>query len=132
MSDRERNAALVREASEAFAQHDVAGVLAFLDPAVECHVSGDLMNTGTWTGHAGFAAMAAAWEEPWREIRYETGEVETPDDDHVLAHIRQRAIGAHSGVPVALDVVYMVELRDGRAVRLHIYPDREQALAAIP
>jgi ketosteroid isomerase-like protein len=131
MSDRERNAEIVRNAAEAFQLHDVGGVVAFLDPAVECHVSGELMNAGTWHGHPGFAAMAEAWEEPWAEITYETKEIETPDDRHVLAHIHQSATGAQSGVPVELDVVYMVELRDDRAVRLHIYPDRERALAAV-
>jgi ketosteroid isomerase-like protein len=130
MSDRERNRALVRDAVVAFDERNLPGLLEFLDPAIECHVADGLMNTGTWHGHEGFAEMSAAWEEPWREISYETGEIETPDDDHVLVQIRQRAIGAQSGVPVELSVVYMVQLRDGRAVRLHIYPDRESALAA--
>jgi ketosteroid isomerase-like protein len=132
MSDhRERNAEIVREAAEAFRVRDMGGLLAFLDPDVESHVSPPLMNAGTWTGHEGFLAMAASWEEPWSEINYETGEIETPDDNHVLAHIHQNATGAGSGVPVELDVVYMVELRDGRAVRMHIYPDRDAALAAV-
>jgi ketosteroid isomerase-like protein len=131
VSDREDNIALVREAVEAFEQRNIAGLFGFLDPEVECHVSAELMNAGTWHGHEGFVAMAASWEEPWAHISYETGELETPDDDHVLAHISQRATGAHSGVPVELTVVYMIELCDGRAVRLHIYPDRDAALAAV-
>ena len=128
---RARNAELVREAAEAFRVRDIAGLLAFIDPEIESHVSPPLMNAGTWTGHAGFLAMAAGWEEPWSEISYETGEIETPNDDHVLAHIHQSATGAGSGVPVELDVVYMVELRDGLAIRMHIYPDRKSALAAV-
>jgi ketosteroid isomerase-like protein len=133
MSDqqRQRNAQIVRDAAEAFQQRDLDGVLSFLDPAVECHVSGELMNAGTWHGHAGFAAMATAWEEPWEHIDYEVEVIETPDDDHVLAHLHQRATGRQSGVPVELTVVYMIELRDGRAVRLHIYSDRDAARAAI-
>jgi hypothetical protein len=75
--------------------------------------------------------MAQAWEEPWAEINYKAGEIETPDESHVLAHVNQRATGAHSGVPVELTVVYMIELRNGCAVRLHIYPDRDAALAAV-
>ena len=131
MSDRTENVALVREAVEAFEARDAAGLIDFLDPGIECHVSGELMNAGTWHGYPGFLAMSQAWEEPWAKITYETGEIETPDDDHVLAHIHQRAIGAQSGVPVELHVVYMIELRGGRAVRLHIYPDRQAAMAAI-
>jgi ketosteroid isomerase-like protein len=131
MSDQERNAALVRDAVVAFEQREIAGLLEFLDPAIECHVSSTLMNTGTWHGHEGFGEMSAAWEEPWAEISYEVSEIETPDNDHVLAHVHQRATGAQSGVPVELEVVYLVEVRDGRAVRLHIYPDRDVALAAV-
>jgi ketosteroid isomerase-like protein len=130
MNRRERNAALVREAVEAFEQRNVPGLLEFLDPEIECHVADGLVNTGTWDGLQGFAEMSAAWEEPWSEISYEARDVETPDEDHVLVHIHQTATGAQSGVPVELDVVYMVEVRDERAVRLHIYPDRERALAA--
>ena len=131
MSDRSDNVALVRAAVEAFEARETAGLFDFLDPEIECHVSGELMNTGTWHGHQGFAEMSAAWEEPWAEITYETGELETPDDDHVLAPVHQRATGAQSGVPVELDVVYMIEIRDRRAVRMHVYPDRATALAAI-
>jgi ketosteroid isomerase-like protein len=130
MSDRERNAALVRDAVTAFQEREIAGLLEFLDPGIECHVGARLLNTGTWHGHEGFGEMSAAWEEPWSEISYEATDVETPDDDHVLVHIHQTATGAQSGVPVELDVVYMVEVRDERAVRLHIYPDRETALTA--
>jgi ketosteroid isomerase-like protein len=130
MNERERNAALVREAVEAFERRNIAGLFEFLDPAIECHVADGLVNTGTWHGLEGFAQMSAAWEEPWSEISYEARDVETPDDDHVLVHIHQTATGARSGVPVELDVVYMIEMRDRRAVRLHIYPDRDAALAA--
>jgi ketosteroid isomerase-like protein len=126
-----RNVELVQAASEAFQRGDVDGLLRFLDPEVECHVSRELMNTGTWRGHAGFAEMMSAWEEPWEGIAYEPTGFEAPAEDHVLVHLHQEATGAHSGVPVELDVVYMIEVRDERATRLHIYPDREAALAAI-
>ena len=130
MSSREQNVALAREALEAFQRRDLATLMGFLDPEIECHVSRELMNTGTWYGHAGFGAMVTAWEEPWEGISYEPTDFETPNDDHVLVHLHQQATGVHSGVPVELDVVYMMELREERGVRLHIYPDRETALAA--
>ena len=131
MSRRERHAELVREGLDAYNREDVAGVLRMLDPEVESHVGEGLMNTGTWQGLEGFAEMAAAWAEAWGENTYEVVEVETPDDDHVLARIHQRAIGAQSGVPVELTVFYMVEFGGERIVRFHVYPSREAALDAI-
>jgi ketosteroid isomerase-like protein len=127
----DENIALARQAVDAFQRRDVATLMGFLDPEIECHVSRELMNTGTWHGHAGFGAMVSAWEEPWERITYEPTDFETPDDDHVLVHLHQEATGVHSGVPVELDVVYMMELREERGVRLHIYPDRDAALAAV-
>jgi ketosteroid isomerase-like protein len=128
---RERHAELVREGLEAYNRDDVAGVLRIMDPRVESRVGDGLMNTGTWHGLEGFAEMAAAWAEAWGQNVYEIVEVETPDDDHVIAQIHQAAVGAQSGVPVELTVFYMLEFADERVVRFHIYPDREAALAAI-
>jgi hypothetical protein len=45
--------------------------------------------------------------------------------------MRQTAVGSVSGVPVEMTNYYLLELRDGRAVRFHIYGDRDTALAAI-
>jgi ketosteroid isomerase-like protein len=128
---RERHAELVRDGLEAFNREDVAGILGLLDPVVESHVGAGLMNTGTWQGLEGFGEMAAAWGEAWEQNVYELVEIETPDDDHVIAHIHQRATGALSGVPVELSVFYMLEFAEDRAVRFHIYPDRDSAVAAI-
>jgi ketosteroid isomerase-like protein len=129
--ERKRNAQLFRDALDAWNRNDVAGVLALLDPAIESRVSPELMNAGTWRGLEGFGEMAAAWEEAWGESVYELIALETPDDDHVVAEVHQRATGAQSGVPVELTVFYLLEVADERAVRLHIYADRGSALAAI-
>jgi ketosteroid isomerase-like protein len=128
---RERNAELFRDANDAWNRRDVAAVVAFLDPEVESHVSGDLMNAGTWRGIEGFGEMAASWEEVWGELDYEIVRTETPDDAHVIAEVHQTARGAQSGVPVELTVFFLAELIDGRAVRFHIYADRDAAMAAI-
>jgi ketosteroid isomerase-like protein len=128
---RKRHAELVREALEAYNRDDLAGVLRMMDPEVETRVGEGLVNTGTWQGLEGFTEMAAAWAEAWGQTVYEIVEVETPDDKHVIAEIHQDAVGAQSGVPVGLTVFYMLEFADERVVRLHIYPDRETALAAL-
>jgi hypothetical protein len=89
------------------------------------------MSDSTWHGLEGFAEMSAAWAEAWGQNVYEIVDVETPDNDHVIAEIHQDAIGAQSGVPVELTVFYMLEFADDRVVRFHVYPSREAALTAI-
>jgi ketosteroid isomerase-like protein len=131
VSERERNLELVRSAFAAFDAGDVSGVLATLHPEVECHVSPRMMNAGTWHGVDGYTEMAAAWFEAFEDLRYEIVELEAPDDRHVLVTANQTATGRGSGVPVEMDVVFMLEVEDGRARRFHIYPDREAAFAAI-
>jgi hypothetical protein len=132
MSRRKRNAQLFREATDAWNRRDVEAVLEFLHPSVETHVAVALANTGTWHGIEGFGEMAAGWEEVWGELNYEVVATETPDDSHVIAEVHQTATGVHSGVPVELTTFYLAEIsEDERALRLHIYPDRESAVAAI-
>ncbi|MGH2953487.1 MAG: nuclear transport factor 2 family protein [Solirubrobacterales bacterium] len=131
MSKRERHAEIVRKGLEAYNREDVPGVLRIMDPDVESRVGEGLMNTGTWHGLDGFAEMATTWAEAWGQNLYDIVEVETPDEDHVIARIHQQAIGAQSGVPVELTVFYMLEFADELVVRFHVYPDREAALAAI-
>jgi ketosteroid isomerase-like protein len=131
MSERERNLEVVQTAFEAFEANDVAGVIPVLHPEVESHVSPPLMNGGTWHGVDGYLEMTTAWSEAFDDLRYAIVELEAPDDRHVLATLRQNATGRGSGVPVEMDVVFLLEIEDGRARRFHVYPDRENALAAL-
>jgi ketosteroid isomerase-like protein len=131
VSGRDGNLDLVRSAFEAFDVGDAESVVATLHPEVECHVSPRMMNAGTWHGVDGYLEMASAWFEAWEDLHYEVVELEAPDDRHVLATLRQIGTGRGSGVPVEMDVFFLFEAEDGRARRLHIYPDRESAEAAI-
>jgi hypothetical protein len=44
--------------------------------------------------------------------------------------VTQRGIGKGSGIEVEMKIFYMLEIRDRRATRIHLYADREQALSA--
>jgi ketosteroid isomerase-like protein len=127
----ERNRALARDGLEAFNRGDIEAVLAFLDGEIETHVHPSMMNTGTWHGHDGYLQMIATWGEAWEDLHFEILELETVGDRHVLAHVHQTAAGRGSGVPVEMDVVFLFEVVDGRALRFQVHPDREGAVAAI-
>jgi hypothetical protein len=75
--------------------------------------------------------MATAWSEAWGETDYEVKKIELLDDRNLLAFIRQKAVGAGSGVPVEIDVVYLIEIVGERATRFEVYSGRDAALAAL-
>ena len=131
MSERERNQALLAAGIEAYNRGDFEAMAEFFDPAVECHIASGLGNPGTWHGLDGFREMTETWRDAFAEDRSEVISASMPDDNHLIAEMRQTAVGSGSGVPVEMTNVYLLEIRDGRAVRFHIYADREAAMAAV-
>lgn len=131
MNDPDPRIALIEAAFAAFAERDVNGLADFLHPDVVSHVASPLLNTGTWHGLAGFAEMVASWHEPFGELRYHLRDIELVDERHALVAAHQEGTGAQSGVPVELDVVYLLEFEGKQAIRLQVHASREAALAAI-
>ena len=130
-SRHERNEQLLREGIEAFNRGDPAAVVAMFDPRIECHVASGLGNPGTWTGIEGYEEMTGSWGESFESQESSIVSVRFPDEHHVIAEIHQRAVGAVSGVPVEMTIVYLLEIRNERAVRFHIYGDLESAMNAV-
>lgn len=122
---------LISQAFADFETRNVVGLARFLHPEVESHVAPSLMNSGRWHGPAGFVEMVRGWEDVWGEIRYTLGRIEPIDARNVIIDVHQEATGVGSGVPVANDVVYLIEFEGERAIRFEIHADRESALAAV-
>jgi ketosteroid isomerase-like protein len=129
-SQRERNEALIRTGIEATNRGDLDAVTALLDPEIESHVASGLGNPGTWYGIDGYRTMVETWLEAFASQRINVGAIEFADDAHAVAEVRVEAVGAGSGVPVEMTLYYMLEIRDQRAVRFHIYASRDAALQA--
>jgi hypothetical protein len=53
--------------------------------------------------------------------------MEAVGERHVVSHARQSATGKGSGIPVEMEMAYMTETRDGRAIALHLYPSADEA-----
>ena len=123
--------ALIHSAFEDFEARNVEGLVGFLHPEVRCRVHPPLMNVGEWDGFEGFAQMASGWEEAFGEISYELREIELPDDRSALIAVHQSATGAGSGVPVELDVYFLIEFDGERAARFEIHANRDSAVAAL-
>lgn len=123
--------ALIRRAFAGFEERDVDGLMSFLHPDVESRVLPPLMNVGTWHGYPGFVQMTAGWEEAFGQVSYEIRDIELVDDRNALVAVHQQATGAGSGVPVELDVYFLIEFEDERTIRFQVHANRDSALAEI-
>jgi hypothetical protein len=70
------------------------------------------------------------WLEAWESFEVEPRDFEPVGEYHVLIDVLQHGIGKGSGIEVEMQAFYMIEVGDGMAKRVHLYPDREVALAA--
>ena len=131
MTERETNERLLRGGVEAYNRGDFQAMIALFDPEIELHVDSAQGNPGTWHGLDGFRKMVESWRDAFAEDTSEVLGLEMIGDRHLIAEMRQTAVGSVSGVPVEMTNYYLLELRDGRAVRFHIYGDRETAMAAV-
>jgi uncharacterized protein len=124
-------AQLGREGFEAFNRGDVEAVLSMLSPDVEVHSVADVGEAGTYHGRDGYLAWTRIWLDAWEDFTIEMGEIEQVDERNVLIPSVQRGRGKGSGLEVTQEAVYLFTIGDdGLVTRLHLYPDREAALAA--
>jgi ketosteroid isomerase-like protein len=119
---------IVRLGLEIFEREGPASMLPLAAEDVEVYTEPGLINAGTYTGHDGFMHWTEAWLEAWDDFRMEALEFIEVGDEIVVTPVRQIAMGKTSGVPVEQDITYLVQIRDGKVVRLHLYVDRERAL----
>lgn len=125
------NAELARAGFEAFNRGDADFIAQFLHPDIEVHNSDEVGQGGTYHGRDGYQEWIRDWMDAWEEFRIAVEEVEEVDEHNFLVHCDQHGRGQGSGVEVTRHVVFLLTLQDGLAKRLHIYGDREAALAAL-
>jgi ketosteroid isomerase-like protein len=113
----EENVEIVRRAYQVLNDRDYSRVAEFLDPDVEFDVSRNVLNPGTYRGHAEFERMVRATDEVWNDFRTEPQEL-IDGGDHVVVGVRISGTGGGSGVATHMDLFNVVTLRDGKIVRL--------------
>jgi ketosteroid isomerase-like protein len=114
---------------DAFQRSDVQAVLGLTDPDVEIYLPPNLPNSGTFKGHEGYLTWLGQWLEAWDDFRIEVLEMEPVGDRHVVTTIHQSGTGRESGIPVEMDVAYMLDIRGGKVAALQMYLNREDAVA---
>jgi ketosteroid isomerase-like protein len=127
----QENVEIVREAFEAFLGGDLEKSAQLVDPEVEFHGTvGGLQEGQIAHGQSEIDQTFEAEDlEAWEERRLEAEEfIDAGDDVVVLLHEYRRGRG--SGIELETDTAVVVEVRDGRVVRIQGYMDRVAALEA--
>ena len=85
---------------------------------------------GVYYGAEEFTAYAQAFLDMWQGFELELEEL-VVRGDRVLGLVRWRLKGKGSGVPVEMPIAHLWTFRDGEAVHMRGYVDREAARAAL-
>ena len=119
---------VLRGGYAAFAHGDMSAVLDLLDPdfVVEVHMGPD---ADTYRGREGFVANIDRVRDVFEEFAIEP-ERFVEVGDRIVVPFRVHGRGRGSGVPVEQHRAHMWTLRGDRAVRLDVFGDADEALAA--
>lgn len=121
------NVEIVRRGYEAFRRDGVEGILRFLDPAIEWHMSAAFTQSSrVYYGHDGVREVFAFFSERIRELGAEPHEF-IEAGDRVIVPVRMFGRLRDTGEPVAYELIQVWTGRDGKAVKLVTYPDTDMA-----
>jgi len=121
---------LVANAYAAFSRGDNDAALSYYDRDVEFSQPADEPGGGTYHGIDGVVEAFRNWLAPWDEYRVDLEEI-TDRGEHVLARTRHHMHGKASGIEVEKVIFQLWTVRHGRIVRVRMYYDEAQALAAV-
>ena len=127
------NVEVVRGLYEAFARRDGESPFSVYDPDIEWDMSRSAIplpgEETVYHGHEGVRRYARAWMEPWGFIDAPLERLVDAGDVVVALLGRTTARGKMSGVEVDMPPWAQVwTLRDGKVVRMRIYPEHADAL----
>jgi ketosteroid isomerase-like protein len=129
----QENVEAVRRAFDAFDRGDIEAVLEELDPEVEWHPLFQVLLGGeaaVYGGHEGFREFQRETNEAFAEqLQVELSELRDLGEQ-VIAIGRVRGRGRESGAQTETSVVWLIEARNGKAIRVHEYLDPKDALEA--
>jgi uncharacterized protein len=123
------NVEIVRRGYQAFEEGGVEAILQFVDPGIEWHMSAAFTRTPrVYHGHEGVREVFRFFEEWIDDLGVDPHEF-IDAGDRVIVPLRMHGRLRDTGEPVAYELVQVWLGRDGKAVKLITYPDREKALA---
>lgn len=123
-------AAQVRHLYELWQRGDVEAALASVDPAIEWIDPPDAPESETHVGAEGILFSTERWLAGFEDWSMEIDRVDDVGAGKVLVAVRQRGRGRGSSVHVESMVWHLWTLMDGSAVRMQMFLDEAEALAA--
>ena len=109
---------------------DEAHLLELVDPEVHVDLTRRVLNPGTYDGYEGLRLGLSEVREVWDRFTI-LPERFIDVGDQVLVLETVQASGLGSGVEVATRGASLYTLRDGKIVRMTVYPDAREALEAV-
>ena len=128
----QENVEAFRRGLEAGNRGDVEALLEELDPEVEWHSALHALLGGEQTvfrGHDGVREMMRDLNEAFEEIHQEISEIRDLGD-RLVAFGRSHARGKASGADVGTPIAFVTEFKNGKAISIRGYYDRNEALKA--
>jgi ketosteroid isomerase-like protein len=126
----EQNVEILRAAWAAYADGDIAEMLKNFDADLVAQRWPPLPDPAIYRGPDGFLQLVTDWIEDFEEFETSAEEYIDANDRQVINRVRQKAVGAASGVPIKAEFWFVWTLKDLRIVRADLYLEREQALEA--
>jgi ketosteroid isomerase-like protein len=124
------NAEIVRRGYRAFQEGGVEAILQFVDPEIEWHMSAAFTHEPrVFQGHDGVREVFRFFNERIEDLAADPHEF-IEAGERVVVPVRMHGRLRDTGEPVSYELVQVWLGRDGRAVRLDTYPDRETAALA--
>ena len=128
----QENVEVFRRATDAYNRRDVEAMLATVDPEVEWRPLLPVLLGGKATvyrGHEGVREGVRELDEVFSELEAEQSEVRDLGEQVIaIGHFRGR--GRESGAKTKTAIVWLVEFKNGKAIRVREYLDPKEALEA--
>jgi ketosteroid isomerase-like protein len=122
--------AALRRAYDAFNRGDIPATLEQMDPDIEWIEPPEFPGGGSYRGHAGMSLYLTQSRAAWADVRSEPEKfIAAGDRVVVLVHARVRAKDSDVWSDVRLADVYT--FRNGKAVRMQAFADRQDALRSV-
>jgi ketosteroid isomerase-like protein len=126
------NVELARRAYATFGEADLDTFIErYLDPDVEWDDPPEFPSAQTHHGHEGAERHLRDLLAEFDKARADTLEVIDCGDDRVLVFVREAGRGKRSGIELDMTVAHLVTFRGGKAARVQVFVDRDQALRAV-
>jgi ketosteroid isomerase-like protein len=124
------NLETVQQGFEAFNEKGVEGIIPMIDPDFVAVTPPDLASEpDTYRGADGIRRWFDSFYEVMDEIRWD-GHRFHEAGDRVIVEFTLRARGKTTGLDFGQEAVMVWQLRDGKALRVDLYPTLDEAMAA--